>query len=99
LDAQGGTMFNSHLRKNFLYGAVLAVGIAGLGVGQALLQNRAVAQGSEVEAPRFEVDPFWPKPLPNNWLLGSVIGVWADEQDHIWIIHRSSATLSDNEKG
>ena len=22
-------------------------------------------------APMFEVDPFWPKPMPNNWLLGS----------------------------
>ena len=52
-----------------------------------------------MQAPRFEVDPFWPKPLPNRWLLGSVIGVWADEQDHVWIIHRSSATLHNNEKG
>ena len=52
-----------------------------------------------MQAPRFEVDPFWPKPLPNHWLLGSTIGVWVDEQDHIWIIHRSSATLHNNEKG
>ena len=50
-------------------------------------------------APRFEVDPFWPKPLPNHWLLGSTIGVWVDERDHIWIIHRSSATLNNNERG
>ena len=27
------------------------------------------------------------------------IGVWVDERDHIWIIHRSSATLNNNEKG
>jgi DNA-binding beta-propeller fold protein YncE len=45
------------------------------------------------------VDPFWPRPLPNHWLLGSTIGVWADAQDNIWIIHRSSATLHNNEKG
>jgi DNA-binding beta-propeller fold protein YncE len=37
--------------------------------------------------------------LPNHWLLGSTIGVWADDQDHIWIIHRSSATLANNERG
>src|SRR5918992_4834754 len=52
-----------------------------------------------VEAPYFEVDPFWPKPLPNHWLLGSAIGIDVDEQNHVWIIHRSSATLNNNERG
>jgi DNA-binding beta-propeller fold protein YncE len=51
------------------------------------------------QAPYFEVDPFWPKPLPNHWLLGSAIGVSVDERDHVWIIHRGSATLGNNEKG
>ena len=23
-----------------------------------------------VQAPKFEVDPMWPKPLPNNWVIG-----------------------------
>ncbi|TMH96598.1 MAG: hypothetical protein E6H46_15675, partial [Betaproteobacteria bacterium] len=32
------------------------------------------------------------------WLLGAAIGIWVDEQDNVWIIHRSSATLNDNEK-
>ena len=57
-------------------------------------QNR-----NTVQAPYFEVDPLWPKPLPNHWLLGSTIGVSVDERDHVWIIHRSSATLDNNEKG
>ena len=51
-----------------------------------------------VEAPKFEVDPLWPKPLPNGWLLGASIGVWVDDQDQIWMIHRSSDTLHNNEK-
>ncbi|MBL8589441.1 MAG: hypothetical protein JNK46_12990 [Methylobacteriaceae bacterium] len=63
------------------------------------MKGQAVAQGAEVEAPRFEVDPLWPKPLPNNWLLGMAIGVWVDDQDHVWIVHRTSATLHNNEKG
>ena len=41
----------------------------------------------------FEVDPFWPKPLPNHWLLGSAIGVSVDAQDHVWIVHRGPSTL------
>lgn len=79
--------------------AALGVSIAALGVGQSLLQNRAEAQADGVQAPRFEVDPLWPKPLPNGWLLGMAIGVWADDQDHIWIIHRGAATLHNNERG
>ena len=49
------------------------------------------------DAPDFEVDPFWPKPLPNHWVLGSTIGVAVDEQDHVWIIHRPGS-VDDNFK-
>ena len=48
-------------------------------------------------APAFEVDPFWPKPLPNHWVLGSTIGVSVDAQDHVWILHRPQ-TVDDNFK-
>ena len=46
------------------------------------------AQAQGKEAPRFEVDPFWPKPLPNHWILGSTIGLAVDSKDHVFIIHR-----------
>ena len=59
--------------------------------------SEAQAAGGK-QAPRFEVDPLWPKPLPNHWVLGNAIGVWADAQDNVWIVHRSSATLDDNER-
>ena len=36
----------------------------------------------------FEVDPFWPKPLPNHWVTGSTIGLSVDAQDNVWTIHR-----------
>ncbi len=48
----------------------------------------AAEPGAPGVAPRFEVDPFWPKPLPNHWILGSTIGVSVDSRDHVWIIHR-----------
>jgi hypothetical protein len=87
------------LSRKHIVSTLLALSVAGLGVGQSLLQNKADAQGATVQAPMFEVDPLWPKPLPNGWLLGMAIGVWVDEQDHVWMIHRSSATLHANEKG
>jgi DNA-binding beta-propeller fold protein YncE len=52
------------------------------------LHNRSVVHAAAVMAPRFEVDPYWPKPLPNHWILGQTIGVSADSAGHIWIIHR-----------
>ena len=48
--------------------------------------------------PRFAVDPYWPKPLPGNWILGQVAGIAVDRNDHVWIIHRPG-TLVDDEKG
>ena len=90
-------MIDPRQKRTFVLGAVLAAAVIGLGVGQAVLQDKAEAQRASVQAPIFEVDPFWPKPF--NGLLGMAIGVWVDEQDHVWIIHRSSATLHNNEKG
>jgi hypothetical protein len=48
--------------------------------------------------PQLQVDPFWPKPLPNNWLLGQVAGVAVDSRDHVWIVQRP-ASLSERELG
>jgi DNA-binding beta-propeller fold protein YncE len=47
------------------------------------------ARTHAVQAPRFEVDPLWPKPLPNHWVLGNVIGVSVDANDHVFIVHRN----------
>jgi len=46
---------------------------------------------SSADIPHFEVDPAWPKPLPNNWALGPVSGIATDGRDHIWIAHRGEA--------
>ena len=46
------------------------------------------ARAPALGAPELEVDPFWPKPLPNNWLIGEVPGVAVDSKDHIWIVQR-----------
>ena len=84
--------------KRVSAGAMLVAAIALLGIGQAVIDNEADARSRTVRAPRFEVDPLWPKPLPNHWLLGMTIGVWVDESDHVWIIHRGAPTLHANER-
>jgi hypothetical protein len=105
-DLSGGTplisgegMMNFSQKRKVMSGVALAAGIVTLGIGQAVLQQQADAQGSSVTAPLYEVDPLWPKPLPNNWLLGWTIGTWVDEQDHVWVIHRGAGGLHNNERG
>ena len=51
-----------------------------------------------VEGPRYAVDPYWPKPLPNNWIVGQVAGVATDKSDNIWIVHRPGS-VTDDERG
>ena len=78
--------------RNLFVGASFLAILVALGAAERLLQRTAAAQAQgAVQAPRFEVDPMWPKPLPNGWYLGQTIGVSVDAQDHVWIIHRSSS--------
>ena len=44
--------------------------------------------------PAYQVDPMWPKPLPNHWILGSVTGIAVDSQDHVWLVHRGADSLT-----
>jgi DNA-binding beta-propeller fold protein YncE len=85
--------------RNVLIGTAVVALMVGLGVGQNLLERAAQAQtNGKTMAPRFEVDPMWPKPLPNHWILGMTIGVGIDSRDHVYIIHRGAATLDAKEK-
>lgn len=39
-------------------------------------------------APRYEADLTWPKPLPNEWVLGGLGGTCVDAQGHVFILNR-----------
>ncbi len=79
------------MKRDLCIGAAFLTTLAALGVGSYGLARRAVVEAAGVQAPRFEVDPMWPKPLPNHWIMGQTIGVSVDAQDHIWIIHRAGS--------
>src|SRR6185436_3461483 len=79
------------MKRNALIGTLLTSLVVLLGIGQGLFEKRAAAQakaGTKVQVPRFEVDPTFPKPLPNHWYQGMSIGVGVDANDHVWIVHR-----------
>src|ERR1700730_2764015 len=48
-------------------------------------------------APHFEVDPSWPKPLPEGWITGQLGGVCTDSHDHIVIVNRRDITAEEAE--
>src|ERR1700742_3371662 len=77
----------------------VSLGVTGLliAAGAALWAQGSQTAETTVMAPRFEVDPLWPKPLPNHWVTGSTIGVSVDAQDRVWTIHRPN-TVEDNFK-
>src|SRR4026208_1697047 len=77
------------MKRNLYIGSTLAALVVALGIGQGRLEKKAEAQAkAKVQVPRFEVDPTFPKPLPNHWYQGMSIGVGVDANDHVWTVHR-----------
>src|SRR5215813_12330586 len=79
------------MKREFYIGLGFVALITALGIGSRVMEKKSVVHAASVQAPRFEVDPLWPKPLPNHWILGQTIGVSVDAQDHVWIIHRAGS--------
>jgi DNA-binding beta-propeller fold protein YncE len=78
------------VKRNLLIGATFVVAIFGLVAAERALEQTAAAQAKSGQVPIFEVDPFWPKPMPKNWVFGQTIGLGIDEKDQVWIIHRGN---------
>jgi hypothetical protein len=76
------------MKRKLLIAMSFVAAVAALGFGSGALES--AAEAGLVEAPMFEVDPFWPQPLPNHWVLGSVVGVGVDSRDHVFIVHRQA---------
>jgi hypothetical protein len=47
--------------------------------------------------PRYQVDPAWPKELPDDWVFGRLGGVCVDAHDHIAVVDRRDITKEEAE--
>src|SRR5215467_4213498 len=47
------------------------------------------------KTPGFVIDPSWPQPLPNNWLLGQIGGLYVDQHDHVWVYNRARSMTTE----
>jgi sugar lactone lactonase YvrE len=63
-----------------------------LGIVAALGSFLSLTVHAQDNTPTFEVDPAWPKPLPNDWTTGQVGGVCVDSADHVFIVNRRNLT-------
>jgi DNA-binding beta-propeller fold protein YncE len=61
-------------------------------VAAALVPTAPHAQ----DAPKFAVDPTWPKDLPKGWITGQLGGVCVDGRDNVYVVNRRNIT--DEEK-
>jgi hypothetical protein len=72
------------MRPVFVAAAVLVVA--------AVMPSTLHAQS----APKFAVDPVWPKDLPKGWITGQLGGVCVDVRDNVYVVNRRNIT--DEEK-
>ena len=86
-------------RKQYVFfGAALAVAALVVACAGGAQESEADSSGAgpmlsmdpSAGVPTFEVNPLFPKNLPNHWLMGPTIGVDVDSQDHVWVVHRNT---------
>jgi DNA-binding beta-propeller fold protein YncE len=78
------------LRRTPVLAGLLASTCAAIAALGAFTQHPARAD--QVSAvPVFEVDPHWPRPLPNGWVLGPVSGIALDTRDHVVLVQRAES--------
>jgi hypothetical protein len=88
-------------RRSVLLGITLVtwVGTVALAQKAQKAQKTPTAGGGRGVAPNFTVDPMWPKPMPNHWILGSATGVAVDAHDHIFVVNLTDSFNARTESG
>jgi DNA-binding beta-propeller fold protein YncE len=76
------------MSRFFVISARLAVCVIAVTFPQSAATQ---AKPSAPRVPTFQWDHTWPGELPNNWLVGNVVGVAVDSRDNIWIVHRPNS--------
>jgi DNA-binding beta-propeller fold protein YncE len=83
------------MHSSVRFGALAALSIAATMGGPAV----SSISGAPGDAPRYEVDLTWPKPLPDRWVLGGLGGLCVDAQDHVLILNRQDVLDGDLNAG
>jgi DNA-binding beta-propeller fold protein YncE len=68
-------------------GALALAAFAMISAAGARWSATAQPRPAAVQAPKFEVDPTWPK-IPNGWVFGQVSSSACDDKGNIWVLQR-----------
>ena len=71
-----------------------ALGAVGLYVAAGAQSPSTSLGAGPSSPPRYKSDPDWPKPLPNKWKMGGVIGLGIDQGGPVWVYHRPTDLTS-----
>ena len=86
------------LTQWFYRAASVLICVAAIGCGQPARTATEAATNAgtdDANVPQFRVDPFWPKALPDEWLIGRIAGMAVDAQDRIFVVHRPGSLTKD----
>jgi WD40 repeat protein len=86
-------MKNIMRTRKFLAGTGIAALLAMAGMTPVAFNQHWIGEAKaqspgDVMVPWFEADPYWPKPLPNHWVLAMTIGLGLDAKENVWVFHR-----------
>ena len=85
------------MKKKIISSFILAVTLVALAIAPGVLRPEPLqAQGNP---PKYEVDPYGPKPLPDAWVTGELGTVCVDAQDHVLVLNRRKLTDHELEAG
>lgn len=74
---------------------------AGIGFALACGIGMAAVMPTQAQssAPRYRMDPTWPKPLPGRWVIGGLGGLCIDAHDHVLVLNRQDVLDVDRNAG
>jgi DNA-binding beta-propeller fold protein YncE len=67
--------------------SLVITGAVGLSLGVLHYQADAQSSGESLPAPKYEVDPWWPKTLPGKWVFARASGICIDSKDHVFVVN------------
>lgn len=79
-------------KATFVLAAAVIVFCATLTNRNSAIVAAPAANLAALTATKFQVDPLWPKPLPDHWVTGEVGGTCVDAQDDVFIVTRGNLT-------
>src|SRR5215207_10029265 len=66
-------------------------------IGQSAIVALLCAPLFAQHTQKFEIDPYWPKPLPDKWIIGRTGSICADAHDHLVFTNRRDITEEEAE--